>query len=84
MFQSLGRALAAFLTRPDPKHQPIATSEPEVLLPALRRGDVLLVEGSSRVSSAIKYLTQSTWSHRLFTLARRCRLVIRESQHRRC
>jgi hypothetical protein len=34
-----------------------------VLLPALRRGDVLLVEGSSRVSSAIKYLTQSTWSH---------------------
>jgi len=63
MFQSLGRALAAFLTRPDPKHQPIATSEPEVLLPALRRGDVLLVEGSSRVSSAIKYLTQSTWSH---------------------
>lgn len=63
MFQSIGRALAAFLTRPDPKHQPVATSEPEVLLPALRRGDVLLVEGSSRVSSAIRYLTQSTWSH---------------------
>ncbi len=26
-------------------------------------GDVLLIEGSSRVSVAIKYLTQSTWSH---------------------
>lgn len=29
----------------------------------LQTGDVLLVEGTSRVSSAIKYLTQSTWSH---------------------
>ncbi len=26
-------------------------------------GDVLLVEGRTRVSTAIKYLTQSTWSH---------------------
>jgi hypothetical protein len=33
------------------------------LLAALRPGDVLLVEGQSRVSIAIKYLTQSTWSH---------------------
>lgn len=63
MLQAVGRALAGKLTRPDPDHQPIATSEPEVLLPTLQRGDVLLVEGSSRVSSAIKYLTQSTWSH---------------------
>lgn len=29
----------------------------------MRVGDVLLVEGTSRVSNAIKYLTQSTWSH---------------------
>jgi hypothetical protein len=29
----------------------------------LRPGDVLLVEGSTRISAAIKYLTQSTWSH---------------------
>ncbi len=63
MFQSLGRALAGYLSKPDPDHQPIATSEPAILLPTLRRGDVVLVEGSSRVSSAIKYLTQSTWSH---------------------
>jgi hypothetical protein len=63
MFESIGRALAAYLTRPDPNHQPVATSEPEILLPSLRRGDVLLVEGNSRVSTAIKYLTQSTWSH---------------------
>jgi hypothetical protein len=29
----------------------------------LRPGDVLLVEGNQRISVAIKYLTQSTWSH---------------------
>src|SRR5690606_30308748 len=30
---------------------------------ALHTGDVLLVEGNTRVATAIKYLTQSTWSH---------------------
>ena len=29
----------------------------------LRPGDVLLVEGNRRISVAIKYVTQSTWSH---------------------
>lgn len=29
----------------------------------MQPGDVLLVEGNSRISGAIKYLTQSTWSH---------------------
>ena len=29
----------------------------------MQKGDVLLVEGTSRFSSAIKYLTQSSWSH---------------------
>ncbi len=29
----------------------------------LRPGDVLLVGGSSKLATAIKYLTQSTWSH---------------------
>jgi hypothetical protein len=33
------------------------------LLACLRPGDVVLVEGRSRISVAIKYLTQSTWSH---------------------
>ena len=35
----------------------------DLLEHVLQTGDVLLVEGTSRVSSAIKYLTQSTWSH---------------------
>jgi hypothetical protein len=34
-----------------------------ILGATLRPGDVLLVEGNLRISTAIKYLTQSTWSH---------------------
>jgi hypothetical protein len=33
------------------------------LVASLRPGDVVLVEGSQRVSEVIKYLTQSSWSH---------------------
>jgi len=29
----------------------------------IRKGDVLLVEGDTRISAVIKYLTQSSWSH---------------------
>lgn len=59
----LGRALARYLSRPDPHFAPLATSPPERLAAALRPCDVLLVEGNTRISTAIKYLTQSTWSH---------------------
>jgi hypothetical protein len=34
-----------------------------MLRAVLQPGDVLLVEGNQRFSVAIKYLTQSTWSH---------------------
>lgn len=43
--------------------RPYTPSDPLTLYRSLKVGDVLLVEGSSRISSAIKYLTQSTWSH---------------------
>ncbi len=32
----------------------------------MQPGDILLVEGNTRISTAIKYLTQSTWSHAAF------------------
>lgn len=38
-------------------------TETGLLERSMRPGDVLLVEGHSRISTAIKYLTQSTWSH---------------------
>ena len=59
----LGRRLAARLERPSPGFRPYAYGDPRALRRTLRPGDVLLVEGANRVSIAIKYLTQSTWSH---------------------
>ena len=42
---------------------PLTTAEPGALARTLRPADVLLIEGNTRVATAIKYLTQSTWSH---------------------
>ena len=44
-------------------YEPFASSDPETLSRILQPGDVLLVEGNQKISTAIKYLTQSTWSH---------------------
>lgn len=64
----LGGRLSAYLSATRHVHSASAPVEPAMLLRTLRPGDVLLVEGQSRVSAAIKYLTQSTWSHAaLFT-----------------
>ena len=59
----LGRALASYLAQPTHVHSANPVTPPERLLACLRPGDVLLVEGHSRFSTVIKYLTQSTWSH---------------------
>lgn len=63
LLQLPGRCLARYLARSRPAYERPATSRPEMLAATLRKGDVLLVEGSSRFASAVKYLTQSTWSH---------------------
>jgi hypothetical protein len=59
----IGKALARYLSAPRPGAQTGTPPDPRKLLQCLQPGDVLLVEGSTRISSAIKYLTQSTWSH---------------------
>ncbi len=64
ILEGIGARLARFLAAPVRRYQPTVVSGREanweqVIQPA----DVLLVEGNSRISSAIKYLTQSTWSH---------------------
>jgi len=58
-----GDGLARFLTTPTHVHSSGPVTNPTRLLACLRPADVLLVEGNSRVSAAIKYLTQSPWSH---------------------
>lgn len=59
----LGRRLARFLRRESPGQEPFVPSNPDALRRTLRPGDVVLVAGSSRLSTAVKYLTHSTWSH---------------------
>ena len=59
----IGVKLAAFLEQPIKGYQPATPPDHEALSFSLRPGDIILVEGNSRVSSVIKYLTQSTWSH---------------------
>lgn len=62
----LGKFLAARLKEESSGYEPYTPSDPETLRRALQPGDILLVEGNQRISNAIKYLTQSTWSHSAF------------------
>lgn len=63
MLENIGRTLASFLSRERHAHGATAPTRSDWLISCLEPADVLLVEGNSRVSTAIKYLTQSTWSH---------------------
>ncbi len=59
----IGDGLALILAREASGYEPFTPSDPETLERVLLPGDVLLVEGNQKISSGIKYLTQSTWSH---------------------
>lgn len=59
----IGSWLGRTLSRPRHVHGSAQPTPCAALLASLRPGDVLLAEGHARISSAIKYLTQSTWSH---------------------
>lgn len=58
--------LARYLQKEVSGYKPASTTDIAKLKTCLRPGDILLVEGNLRVSVAIKYLTQSTWSHAAF------------------
>lgn len=61
--ERLGTALARFLAAPRHVHVASAPVDLAHLEACLRPADVILVEGQTRFSTGIKYLTQSTWSH---------------------
>jgi hypothetical protein len=67
MFNSLKRAigkrLAAFLSKDLSGYQRLDTVVIADFAMTLEKGDIVLVDGNTRISTAIKYLTQSTWSH---------------------
>jgi len=61
--KKLTNVLVRYLTRETPNYEPFAVSDPSLLATVLHKADVLLVEGNQRFSTAVKYLTRSTWSH---------------------
>lgn len=63
LFEALCRALAGYLQKTSKRYHTFSISDPARLRASLQPADVLLVEGNQRISAAIKYLTQSTWSH---------------------
>ncbi|MCB1461855.1 MAG: lipo-like protein [Nitratireductor sp.] len=62
----LGHRLAGLLTKQVSGYEPYTPSDYDTLWATLEPGDILLVEGNQFVSSTIKYLTNSTWSHAAF------------------
>lgn len=62
----LGKRLARYLSNPIKDYQPYITYEIPLLEEIMQPADILLVEGNTRISTVIKYLTQSTWSHAAF------------------
>ena len=59
----IGQRLARHLSKRQHVHSTSVPADLSQLAACLRPADVLLVEGNSKISSAVKYLTQSTWSH---------------------
>ena len=63
LLQRIGARLGGFLERDKPASPVHIAQDFTALAASLRVGDVLLVEGRAKVSAAIRYATQSTWSH---------------------
>jgi hypothetical protein len=64
LLDKVGELVARQLSRTTSGYEPYAAARPELVAMTIRPADVLLVEGArSKINSAIRYLTQSTWSH---------------------
>jgi len=63
VFRAIGRGLAHYLSKPRPGYEMLSRTSLQQVMDTLQPADILLVDGNSRISTAIKYLTQSTWSH---------------------
>ncbi len=61
--QAIIKQFAALLTKPLNNYAVRFPNDLDALKSQIRKGDVLLVEGSQRISEVVKYLTQSSWSH---------------------
>ncbi len=59
----LSARIIKYISQPTGRYAPFYAADPDVVRKTLKPGDILLVEGNTRLSATIKYLTQSTWSH---------------------
>ena len=55
--------LTRYMSEPVSHYDLRGRNDFDQLKSTIRKGDVLLVDGDQRVSSVIKYLTRSSWSH---------------------
>ena len=60
---AVGKRLARSLSRSLPGYVRLDIGDPLTYAELLQPADLILVEGDTRFSKIIKYLTQSTWSH---------------------
>ena len=65
-FVSMGRSLLKRLETPIQSYEKRIINNMENLYLVIRKGDVVLVEGRSKISHIIQLLTQSSWSHVAF------------------
>ncbi len=65
-FVDMGRSLLKRLENPIRLYENRIINNMENLYQVIRKGDVLLVEGRSKISHIIQLLTQSSWSHVAF------------------
>ncbi len=63
LLHKIGIAIAHYLMQEVECSPALTLNDFADLEQLLRPGDVMLIEGSSRISGPIKFLTQSTWSH---------------------
>ncbi|HEX7156076.1 MAG TPA: YiiX/YebB-like N1pC/P60 family cysteine hydrolase [Burkholderiaceae bacterium] len=70
MFEPVGRAIASYLSKPVGRPGGSST-DARLVAETLAPGDVLLVDGNTRMSAVVKYLTQSPWSHAALYVGRR-------------
>ncbi len=63
LLHKIGTAAANYLMQEVESSPALTLNDFSALEQVLRPGDIVLIEGGSRISGPIKYLTQSTWSH---------------------
>jgi hypothetical protein len=59
----ISRQIASRISCAPSPQRALLRTDVEVLAAILEPGDVLLIDGCDKVSAAIRYLTQSSWSH---------------------